>query len=191
MKRSEKADLITGLNEDLAHEYASIIQYRTFASTVRGPHRLTLRPLFTGETADELAHAELLADAIVALGGTPTVDPAPVAVAEGPEEMLQQVLEAERAALARYVERHRQAEALGEHALAVALDTVIADETRHRDELHLVLAGWMDTTRDRAFTVPSAPRESAGASASSAARRQPAHHDVTTTGDHDIAPPAA
>ncbi len=191
MKHPEKANLIAGLNEDLAHEYASVIQYRTFASTVRGPHRLTLRPLFAGEIADELSHAELLADAIVALGGMPTVDPAPVAVAEGPEEMLRQVLEAERAALARYIERRRQAEALGEHGLAVALDNLIADETRHRDELGLVLAGWVDTTRDRAFTVRSAPRESAGAIALSAAGHQSAYHEVTTAGDHDIAPPVA
>lgn len=144
MKQSEKTNLIDGLNEDLAHEYASVIQYRTFASTVRGPHRMTLRPLFAGEIADEIGHAGLLADAIVALGGTPTVDAAPVAVAQSPAEMLRQALEAEREALARYVERRREAEAAGEPGLAVALDAVIEDETRHRDELRLVLAGWTE-----------------------------------------------
>jgi bacterioferritin (cytochrome b1) len=100
--------------------------------------------LFAAEIADELGHAELLADAIVVLGGTPTVTPALVPVAEGAAAMLRCVLEAEGSALARYVARRRQAEALGEHGLAVALDAVIADAARHRDELRLVLAGWAD-----------------------------------------------
>lgn len=142
MNQTDRTTLIAGLNEDLAHEYASVIQYRTFASTVRGPHRLVLRPMFAAEIADELAHAELLADYIVALGGVPITTPAPVPVADDAESMLRSVLEAESAALARYVERRRLAEAAGAHALAVALDEVIADETRHRDETGLVLDGW-------------------------------------------------
>jgi bacterioferritin len=144
MNNYTKADLIAGLNEDLAHEYASVIQYQTYASTIRGPHRQVLRPLFAAEVADELRHAGALADAIVALGGAPTTTPAAIPVAESPEAMLRAVLEAEEGALARYIDRRRQAEMLGEHGLAVALDEMIADETRHRDEFRLVLDGWAD-----------------------------------------------
>lgn len=142
MKNTNRSKLIAGLNEDLAHEYASVIQYRTFASAVRGPHRPTLRPMFAAEITDELGHAGLLADTIVALGGVPTTTPESVAVAENAEGMLRSVLEAESAALARYVERRRMAEVVKEHALVVALDGIIADETRHRDELRLLLDGW-------------------------------------------------
>jgi len=144
MKHYIKADLIAGLNEDLAHEYASVMQYETYASTVRGPHRPVLRPLFAAEVTDELRHAGVLADAIVALGGTPTTTPAPVPAAEGAEAMLRAVLEAEEGALARYLDRRRQAETLDEIGLAVALDEMIADETRHRDEIRLVLDGWAE-----------------------------------------------
>lgn len=147
MKHSDRADLIAGLNEDLAHEYASIIRYRTFASTVRGLHRLTLRDLFAREIGDELSHAGLLADAIVALGATPTVKAAEVAVADVPTAMLRYALEAERDALARYAGRRRQAEAAGEHGLAIALDALIADEARHRDELQLVLSDSADSAQ--------------------------------------------
>ena len=81
-------------------------------------------------------------------------DAAPVPAAAGPADMLRHALDAERAALARYVERRVQADALGEHGLAVALDSVIADETRHRDELRLVLADWADgAPRDRGAEV--------------------------------------
>jgi bacterioferritin len=165
-KRPDTTELIAGLNEDLANEYASVIQYRTFASMVRGPHRLLLRPMFEAEIPDELSHAGLLADAIVALGGTPTTRHAGVTPADTPVQMLEQALEAERGAIARYVERRGQAEAQGEHGLAVDLDDVIADETRHRDTLQLVLADWDAGAR---------PRERA----SERARHEPAHRRVT------------
>jgi bacterioferritin len=144
MKSPYTLDLIAGLNEDLAQEYASVIRYRTFASAVRGPHRLTLRNMFEREIGDELSHAALLADALVALGATPSTRSADVARADRPAAMLRHALEAERGALGRYVVRRRQAEAAGEYGLAVALDAVVADETRHRDELQLVLSGWVD-----------------------------------------------
>ena len=141
-RRSGAAQLIAGLNEDLANEYASVIQYRTFASTLRGPHRHTLRSLIEGEIPDELGHAGTLADFITALGGTPTTSPAEVPTAESPLDMLRASHEAELGAIARYVERRGQAEEAGEHGLAVTLDDIIADETRHRDEMQLILEGW-------------------------------------------------
>ncbi|HET7552842.1 MAG TPA: ferritin-like domain-containing protein [Gemmatimonadaceae bacterium] len=141
-RRSDASDLIDGLNEDLANEYASVIQYRTFASTLRGPHRLTLRSLFEGEIPDELGHAGVLADYITALGGSPTTMPAEVPTADSPLEMLRTAYDAEVQAIARYVERRSQAEEAGEHGIAVSLDDIIEDETRHRDEMQLIIEGW-------------------------------------------------
>jgi bacterioferritin len=178
-RRSDASDLIDGLNEDLANEYASVIQYRTYASTLRGPHRLTLRSLFEGEIADELGHAGLLADYITALGGTPTTTPAEVPSADSPLEMLRTAYEAELQAIERYVERREQAEEAGEHGIAVTLDDIIEDETRHRDEMRLTLDGWEPesmqrssdggasaTTRESARNRPARTRtqETAGSS---------------------------
>jgi bacterioferritin len=173
-KSPDHAELIAGLNEDLANEYASVIQYRTFASTVRGPHRPTLRSMFAAEIPEELSHAELLADRIAALGGTPTTRPAPVNTATSPVSMLEQALEAEVEAVARYIQRRAQAEALGEHGLAVDLDDVIAEETRHRDEIHLVLEGWDEAAQ---------PRESAV----DRGRREPSHRRETADHEHRMA----
>ncbi|HEY9479562.1 MAG TPA: ferritin-like domain-containing protein [Gemmatimonadaceae bacterium] len=161
-RRSDAEQLIGGLNEDLANEYASVIQYRTFASTLRGPHRLTLRSLFEREIPDELGHAGTLADFITALGGAPTTTPAEVPAADSPLEMLRTAYEAELEAIARYVERREQAEAAGEHGLAVTLDDIIADETRHRDEMQLILEGWEPGTQPRSDSRGSehAARES-------------------------------
>ena len=170
-RRSDASDLIGGLNEDLANEYASVIQYRTFASTLRGPHRLTLRSLFESEISDELGHAGILADYIAALGGSPTTSPAEVPTADSPLEMLRTAYDAEVQAIARYVERRSQAEEVGEHGIAVTLDDIIEDETRHRDEMQLILDGWesesrsgsdarpaAQTTRDTARTRPARSR---------------------------------
>lgn len=142
MADTSKQQLIKGLNEDLAHEYAAVIQYRTYASAVTGPFRQELRAFFANEIADELGHAQLLADKIVALGGTPTVRPADVKNSDDPKQMLQNALDDEVATIARYVERRRQADEAGEPGLAVDLDDVIADESKHRDELRLMLTKW-------------------------------------------------
>ena len=84
MRHPSRLDLIEGLNDDLARAYARIIQGRTFASTVLGTDRLVLRPLFGRQIAYSILHAATLADAIVALGGTPAVRISPVHVVDQP-----------------------------------------------------------------------------------------------------------
>src|SRR5688572_30494949 len=86
---------IEGLNVDLAHEYAAVITYRTYASQVQGQWRMELRQFFESEIPDELGHAQLLADKIVALGGIPTTTPSPVKPARDSKEMLRNALEDE------------------------------------------------------------------------------------------------
>jgi len=142
MGKASVKELIEGLNVDLAHEYAAVIQYRTYASAVSGPHRQELRAFFTGEIADELGHAQQLCDKIIALGGKPVTEPAKVKYTEDPKEMLQNALKDETETVERYVERRDQAEACGEYGLAVDFDDLIADETRHRDELRMMLKRW-------------------------------------------------
>jgi bacterioferritin len=134
--------LIDGLNEDLRAEFQAIIMYRLFASMVQGPYRQELRNFFAAEIPEELLHAQMLADKIAALGGTPSAEPAPVTVVSEAKAMLETALEAELQTIKRYVLRRRQAEAAKEFGLATDLDTLIADETKHRDELRLMLARW-------------------------------------------------
>jgi len=141
-KNNGNKTLIDGLNTDLAHEYAAVITYRTYASAVTGAFRQELRAFFANEIPDELTHAQLLADKITALGGQPTVKAADVQFTDDPKRMLENALADEVATIERYVERRRQAEDAGEVGLAVDLDDVIADETKHRDELRLMLMRW-------------------------------------------------
>jgi bacterioferritin len=137
-----KQQLIDGLNEDLRGEFQAIIMYRIYASMVQGPYRQELRTFFANEIPEELTHAQMLADKIAALGGTPAADPAPVRVVAEAKAMLQAALQAELETIDRYVKRRKQAEAAGEPGLAAEFDTLIADETNHRDELRQMLARW-------------------------------------------------
>lgn len=142
MSDDAKKQLLEGLNEDLKGEFQAIIMYRLYASMVQGPYRQELRTFFANEIPEELLHAQLLADKIAALGGTPTSSPAPVPVVAEPKAMLQAALKAELEAIDRYVTRRKQAEAAGEPGLAAELDTIISDESNHRDELRQMLARW-------------------------------------------------
>ncbi|HLG59660.1 MAG TPA: ferritin-like domain-containing protein [Vicinamibacterales bacterium] len=137
-----KQQLLEGLNVDLRGEFQAIIMYRLYASIVQGPYRQELRTFFSNEIPDELGHAQILADKIAALGGTPAAVAAPVTVVSEPKAMLEAALAAEVEALERYVARRRQAEAATEYGLATQLDTIIADESNHRDELRQMLARW-------------------------------------------------
>jgi bacterioferritin len=134
--------LLEGLNQDLRGEFQAIIMYRLYASLVQGPWRQELRAFFANEIPEELGHAQILADKIAALGGTPATEPAPVTVVKDAKGMLETALQAEIETIDRYVQRRDEAEAAGEHGLAVLLDDIIADETNHRDELRQILARW-------------------------------------------------
>jgi bacterioferritin len=135
-------ELIDGLNEDLRGEFQAIIMYRLYASMVQGPYRQELRTFFAAEIPEELAHAQLLADKISALGGIPAATPAPVKVVTDAKAMVQAALEAELETIQRYIRRRAQAEAAGEAGLAADFDTLLADESNHRDELRQMLARW-------------------------------------------------
>ena len=133
---------LEGLNVDLAHEYAAVIAYRTYASQVQGQWRMELRQFFEAEVPDELGHAQILADKIVALGGIPTTTPSKVKAARDAKEMLRNALEDEIETIERYVLRRKQAEALGHYGLAVEFDDLIRDESTHRDEIQQILKRW-------------------------------------------------
>ena len=135
----ERSDLLSGLNTDLAHEYQAILMYNSYAAMVYGMHRPTLKQFFESELPEELVHAQLLADKITALGGTPVTEPAPFELADEPVAMLQHVLKAETETIERYVQRREQAESAKAYGLAAELEDIIRDETTHKEETEKLL----------------------------------------------------
>ncbi|GGE09238.1 bacterioferritin [Marinithermofilum abyssi] len=137
--KPEVKDLIDGLNEDLAHEYGAVIQYTYNASVVSGLSRPVLKPFFENEARDEIGHASFLAEKIVALGGTPVVQPSEVKQHTEVREMLQHAVDEEAATIQRYIQRMAQAEKAGEYGLKIELEDMVADETGHKEELQRLL----------------------------------------------------
>ena len=138
----DKQTLINNLNEDLANELSAIIQYVTYAAKATGPYRPQLSQFFLEEVTDEQAHAQFLANKIVALGGEPTTQPKDVPQAAGNREMLEAVLSAEKEAVKNYTERAKQADAWGDKGLAVQLEDMVRDECEHSEETQRILNDW-------------------------------------------------
>jgi bacterioferritin len=141
---ADRQALLEGLNHDLAGEYQAILMYTHYSAKLTGPYRRELRALFQAEIADEQGHAQFLADKVAALGGEPTTEPRPVPPANQPREMLDHALAAEKQAIEDYNGRIRQAEDFGDLGLKAELETQVADETRHKEELERIIAGWDD-----------------------------------------------
>lgn len=137
-----RKELIDGLNQDLAHEWAAVIAYTLRAQTLRGPRRPAYREFFEEEVSDELDHARMLARKIDALGGEPTPAPAPFEVGEDAREMFELSLAEERATVERYTRRIEQANEGGQRGLAIELEDLLADEVGHVEELEAILDGW-------------------------------------------------
>lgn len=142
--KKDLRELIKGLNYDLSAEYQAIITYRLFASLASGPYRSEIRAFFEAEIPDELAHAQLLADKIVALGGTPTAEPLPVKISRDNREMFEIALKAETETVERYMKRADQAEALGLIALKIQIENLIVDESNHKEEIERRLVNWKE-----------------------------------------------
>lgn len=133
------AQLIDGLNSDLAGELQAIIQYLQHAYHVVGPYREHVHDILEGIAKDEMKHAEELAERIEALGGVPTVKPKPIKQAETIPAMLELNLAAEKQALKDYYERRDQTEKMGEIGTALIIENIIVDEQHHHDKLIMML----------------------------------------------------
>lgn len=142
MSSGNNQKLIDALNDDLAGELGAVIQYLTYAAKANGPYRPQLVNFFMAEVPDETAHAQYLANKIVALGGDPTTTPRPVPAASSNKEMLEAIRDAEKRAIADYTKRAQEAEAAGEKGLQVQLEDMVRDETGHYEETVRMLKEW-------------------------------------------------
>ena len=131
--------LIELLNEDLAREYQAIIAYVVYSQVLKGPEYMAIAGELEKHAAQELSHALEIARQIDYLGGMPTVTPRPVKTSEDAVEMLSFDLDNENETVRNYRERVRQAEALGEFALAEHLREILVQEQEHQIDLATAL----------------------------------------------------
>lgn len=134
-----KEKLVELLNMDLALEYAAAIQYIQHAAVMTGAQFGDIIKELRVHASEEIAHAITLADQIDFLRGTPTVDIGKIKTSKDSITMLEQDLEGEEDAIARYKVRIEQAEELKEFALAQQLRSILAVEQEHAMDLYQAL----------------------------------------------------
>jgi bacterioferritin len=88
---------------------------------------------------EELSHALIVSKLVDYLGGEPTATPKPVKTSEKATEMLRFDLQNENDTIRNYRERVRQAESLGEFAIAEHLREILKQEQEHQIDLATAL----------------------------------------------------
>jgi bacterioferritin len=134
--REQLAEL---LNEDLRREYQAVIAYVVYSQVLKGAQYMEIAKELEKHAGEELKHALIISKQIDYLGAEPAVDPMPVKTSTDPKEMLRFDLDNENETVRNYRERVRQAEALGEYAIAEHLRSILVEEQDHQIELATAL----------------------------------------------------
>ena len=145
-----REDLIKLLNEDLSREYQAIIAYVNYSQVLKGAAYMNIAAELEKHAGEELAHALIIANQIDYLGGMPTVTPKPVKTSEKAEEMLRFDLDNETETIKAYRDRVRQADALGEFAVAEHIREILMQEQEHAIDLATALGVDVPDTSKRA-----------------------------------------
>lgn len=105
-------EMIDLMNEDLKNEWMHMRFYLHHASTVQGLHCHEYKELLLKEAQSEMNHVTEFSDAIVGLGGTPTVESSNFDRYSDPHEIIKHAVKIEGDVVANYAKRIKQAEQL-------------------------------------------------------------------------------
>jgi len=134
-----REDLVKLLNDDLSREYQAIIAYVNYSQVLKGAEYMNIAAELEVHAGEELAHALIIAKQIDYLGGMPTVTPKPVKTSDKAKDMLRFDLDNEVDTIRNYRNRVRQADALGEFALAEHIREILIQEQEHAIDLATAL----------------------------------------------------
>ena len=136
--------LIEVLNKALADEWLAYYQYWVGAKVAKGPMRGAVTAELVQHATEELGHAELLANRILQLGGTPLLKPADWYEMtncgyEAPEDpyvevLLEQNIKGEQCAIGAYQQLVELTKDTDPVTYEMAL-AIMADEIEHEEDL--------------------------------------------------------
>ncbi len=135
----DKQRFVDLLNDDLATEHQSIIQYVQHTALMTGPEYLSVIDELKKHLTQELQHAQILAEQVAFLGGTPSTAAAPVPEWTDPRGALEADLRLESSQLDRYRERFAQANDLGLADVGEALRPLLEQTQEHVRDLNTAL----------------------------------------------------
>ena len=144
--KADRDVVVKLLNEALATEIVCVLRYKRHHFMAKGIHAQGVAAEFAQHAAEEAAHADLLAERIVQLGGAPNFSPEGLATrshaeyVEGKDlaEMIKEDLVAERVAIDSYGEAIRY---VGDNdpTTRVMLEGILAQEEEHAEDLASLL----------------------------------------------------
>jgi len=134
---SEK--IIQALNDDLALELGAITQYMWHHVMATGMESPEIKNIFRAISIVEMKHAEMFAERLNYLGGTPTTKPAPIIMGGDLTKMMEDDLGGERNAIRQYKEHIKLAEEEGDPVTRRMLEEIVAEEEEHDDTWSSIL----------------------------------------------------
>ncbi len=147
---ADKEVVIKLLNDALATEWVCVLRYYRHYFTASGMLADAVKAEFLEHAQQEQAHASLLAERIVQLGGEPDLDPDTLTkrshaeYKEGQDlrDMVKEDLIAERIAIDSYREMINY---IGDRDTTTKriLESILAQEEEHADEFSDLLDGWI------------------------------------------------
>jgi len=145
----DRETIIAELNKALATEWVCVLRYMRHYHTAKGLVLEGVKAQFLEHANEERAHAMLLGERIVQLGGKPELNPdlltknAHAEYREGTtlKDMVKEDLIAERIAIESYREFIRYVENRDPTTRRM-LERILAQEEEHADEMSDLLDGW-------------------------------------------------
>jgi bacterioferritin len=144
--KADRETVVKVLNAALATEIVCVLRYKRHHFMAKGIHAKSVAAEFAQHAAEEQGHADLIAERIVQLGGSPDFSPVGLATrshseyAEGKDltEMIKEDLVAERIAVDSYGEVIRY---IGNNdpTTRVMLEGILAKEEEHAEDLSSLL----------------------------------------------------
>jgi bacterioferritin len=140
--KADRKAVINVLNEALATEIVCVLRYKRHQFMAKGINAQGVAQEFAEHAAEEQAHADLIAERIVQLGGEPDFSPEGLATRSRSEyvsgkdlaEMIKEDLIAERVAIESYGEMIRYVGG-DDPTTRAMLESILADEEEHAEDL--------------------------------------------------------
>ena len=132
-------ELINVLNSLLEYEYKAMMQYLQNSYLVRGPRRETVKAWLQKMAAEEMMHAAKVADKIVTLGGTPSLNIPAVRVASSVTDIIKLSYETETGAAESYRKALPLIEKTGDLHLKLLAEQMVADSQGEAEEIKKML----------------------------------------------------
>ena len=132
-------ELLGTLNALLQYEYKAMMQYLQNSYLVRGQRRETMKAWLQKMAQEEMMHASKVADKIVTLGGTPSLEIPPVKVASNVTEIIKLALTTEEGAAEAYRKALPLIEKSGDIHLKLLAEEMVADSQGEAEEIRKML----------------------------------------------------